>query len=91
MTDICYTGMVVCMRTTLNLDDHLMRAIKHRAAETGRTISAMIEEALRELLRRESRVERSYRLRWTVVAGGAQPGVDLTDRDALLERMEDPS
>ena len=81
-------NMLFCMRTTLNLDDQLMRAVKRRAAETGRTISATIEEALRELLRRESRVERPHRFRWTVVAGGAQPGVDLKDRDALLERME---
>lgn len=28
------------------------------------------------------------RLEWTIVPGGAQAGVDLDDRDALLERME---
>ena len=72
----------------MNLDVQLMRAVRRRAAETGRTISAMIEEALHELLRQESRVGRSYRFRWRVVAGGTQPGVDLTIRDALLEPME---
>ncbi|NIR44781.1 MAG: type II toxin-antitoxin system VapB family antitoxin [Gemmatimonadetes bacterium] len=76
------------MRTTLNLDDDLMRDAKQHAAMTGRTLTALIETALRELLWREKREERDYRLRWVTVEGGVQSGVDLTDRDALLERME---
>lgn len=80
--------MLICMRTTLDLDDHLVRAAKQHAAETGRTLSSMIEAALRELLEQESRPRGRYRLQWVVVRGGAQPGVDLTDRDNLLDRME---
>ncbi|MFQ5690762.1 MAG: type II toxin-antitoxin system VapB family antitoxin [Gemmatimonadota bacterium] len=76
------------MRTTLNLNDALMRSVKLRAARTGRTITSIVETALRELLRREQSPRGPYRLRWTVVDGGAQPGVDLTDRDALFERMD---
>ncbi|MFQ5680379.1 MAG: type II toxin-antitoxin system VapB family antitoxin [Gemmatimonadota bacterium] len=76
------------MRTTLNLDDDLMRRIKRRAAVTGRTITSIVETALRELLRHEEGSPGPYRLTWTVVQGGAQPGVDLKDRDALHERME---
>jgi plasmid stability protein len=76
------------MRTTLNLDDDLMRAVKRRAAQTGRTITSIIETALHELLRREETPADDYRLEWVVVDGGAQPGVDLTDRDALIDRME---
>ncbi|MFQ5889629.1 MAG: type II toxin-antitoxin system VapB family antitoxin [Gemmatimonadota bacterium] len=76
------------MRTTLNLDDDLMRAVKRRAAQTGRTITSIIETALRELLRREEDTRHPYRLDWTVVEGGTQRGVDLTDRDALIDRME---
>jgi putative antitoxin of VapBC-like toxin-antitoxin system len=80
--------MLICMRTTLDLDDQLMKTAKRRAAETGRTLSSMIETALRELLADENRSKGNYRLKWVVVPGGAQPGVDITDRDALLERME---
>lgn len=38
------------MRTTLNLDDGLMREAKKRAAETGRTLTAVVEEALHRAL-----------------------------------------
>ena len=79
--------MLICMRTTLNLDDRLMRTVKRYAGETGRTITSIVELALRELIDRHERAE-PYQLRWITVPGGAQPGVDLNDRDALLERME---
>lgn len=83
--------MYMCMRTTLDLDDSLMRAAKRRAAETGRTLTALVETALRELLRREaSAPDVPFRLDWTAVEGGVQAGVDLDDRDALLRRMEEP-
>jgi len=72
----------------LNLDDDLMRAAKRRAVETGRTLTSMIEAALRDLLRQRSPTGPAYRLRWTTVRGGVQPGVDLTDRDTLYDRME---
>jgi len=78
------------MRTTLNIDDRLMRLVKARAAETGRTVTSIVETALRELLDRELREEATpYKLTWTVVPGGAQPGVDLADRDSLYDRMAD--
>lgn len=77
------------MRTTLNLDDQLMRRIKKRAAETGQTITRVIETALREsLLRAEAPRRPRYRLRWVTVRGRAVPPVDLADRDSLYERME---
>ena len=81
--------MLICMRTTLNLDDSLMRNLKHRAAETGRTLTSLVEEAIRSMLDRETRPESDYRLRWVVVEGGARPGIDLTDRDALMDLMDD--
>ena len=82
--------MHMCMRTTLDLDDSLIRAAKRRAAETGRTLTALIEAALRELLRREDVPAASHKFAWTIVEGGAQAGVDLDDRDALLNRMDHP-
>ncbi len=38
---------------------------------------------------RMDKPERSYTLDWVTVEGGAQPGVDLTDRVALIDRMGD--
>lgn len=81
--------MLFCMRTTLNLDDELMRQTKQRAIERGLTLTALIEEALREHLRRESEpAHAAWRLRLVTAGGAPRPGVDLDDRDALYERME---
>jgi hypothetical protein len=88
LTDICLNDMFLCMRTTLSLDDNLMRAAKRRAAETGQTLSSVIETALRETLEQEKKTKHSFRLRWITVKGRVQPGVDLVDRDALIDRME---
>ncbi|CAN5859428.1 antitoxin VapB48 [soil metagenome] len=80
--------MLFCMRTTLDLDDEVMRTLKRRAAETGRTLTSLVEEALRAMLERGSRPDPAYKLEWTVVPGGARPGVDLSDRDALIDIMD---
>ena len=80
--------MLLHMRTTLRLDDDLMRAVKKRAAETGRTITELVERALRDLLAREQQARRGYKFRWVEVEGDVQPGVDILDRDALIDRME---
>lgn len=76
------------MRTTLNLDDGLMREARKKAAAEGRTLTSVIEEALRLLLRRPTGQGERFRLRWVTKAGPAAPGVDVADRDALYERME---
>lgn len=80
--------MFICMRTTLNLEDELMRTLKRRAAETGRTMTELIEEAVREMLAqpREQPGEREFP--WVTVRGRVRTGIDITDRDSLLEAME---
>jgi hypothetical protein len=44
--------MIICMRTTLVLDDALLRQAKHRAAERNLTVSDVVNEALRDALGR---------------------------------------
>jgi hypothetical protein len=80
--------MVVCVRTTLNLDDALMSAAKREAAERGVTLTHVVEEALRARLT-EQRDAEPYRLDFPVVRGWGPPRVDLDDRDALYEAMEE--
>jgi len=80
--------MLLCMRTTLDLDDEVMRTLKRRAAETGRTLTSLVEEALRSMLERGSQPVPGYRLEWTVVPGGARPGIDLSDRSSLIDLMD---
>jgi hypothetical protein len=38
------------MKTTLEIPDHLMRGLKERAARDGKTMSELVEGALRTLL-----------------------------------------
>ena len=80
--------MLICMRTTLNLDDELMKQVKRKAAEVGRTMTEVIETSLRESLRQTREHGPAYRLNMVTVKGVKRPGVDLTDRDSLFEAME---
>lgn len=76
------------MRTTVRLDERLLAEAKKRAAETGRTLTAVLEDALRETLaRRPVRGKKAIRLK-TVKGDGLRPGVDLDDSAALLDLIE---
>ena len=81
--------MFFCMRTTLNLDDALMRKAKRLAAETGKTLTQVMEEALEIGLAGTPARKGRFHLRWVPVEGKLRPGVDLDDRDALYELMEE--
>ncbi len=73
----------------MRIDDRLLREAKKIAAETGRTLAAVIEDLLRESLARRSRKPRSGRVRLPTFKGeGLLPGVDLDDSAGLLEHME---
>lgn len=79
------------MRTTIRMDDELLRAAKRLAAETDRTLTAVIEDAVREALaRRGSSQERTRVTLPTFKGNGLQPGVDLTDSAGSLALMERP-
>lgn len=77
------------MRTTIRLDSQLLLAAKKLAAERGTTLTALLEDALRETLGRRKALPRRRRFRLpTFGHGGVQPGVDLDDTASLLDRME---
>jgi hypothetical protein len=77
------------MRTTIRLDDTLYRDVKTAAAESGQTVTTLIQDALRQRLARRKRGTRRKRFRLPTWKGnGLQPGVDLNDSASLLERME---
>ncbi len=76
------------MRTTIRLDAALLAEAKKLAAETDQTLTAIIEDALRERLARRKTRPRA-RVRLTTFRGdGLAPGVDLDDGAALQETME---
>ena len=80
------------MRTTIRLDDDLMRAVKRHALESGTTVTAVIAQSLRERLQRYRDRSSNPPARLSLLTtgeGGLQPGVDLDDSAALIELMED--
>jgi hypothetical protein len=77
------------MRTTVRLDESLLAQAKQVAAASGKTLTAVLEDALRESFARRSEKVRRKRVRLLTVQGsGTLPGVDLDDSAALLETME---
>lgn len=73
------------MKTTLVIDDGVLRALKQRAAAEGKTISALVESALRMLLQERARSRELPPL----PAFDAELLVDVDDRDALYRAMEE--
>ena len=76
------------MRTTMDINDELMRRAKERAAAEGTSLKSVVERALRVHLARGGR-STEFALQWRTERGKLQPGVDLNDRDSLFERMEE--
>ena len=87
--------MLLVMKTTIRLDDQLLSEAKQLAARTGRTLTAVIEDALREMMSRQQQGAKRAPVRLRTVGGnGLLPGVDLDESAALLDlmdRFDDPS
>lgn len=74
------------MKTTLNIDDTVMARLKREAARQGRTMSDLVETALRGLFRAQKQSVDLPPL--PTFHGGGMP-VDPANRDALYRLMED--
>ena len=76
------------MRTTIHINDHLFARLKEVAARTGRTMTSVIEDALRQSMA-QSRPKARKAIRLTTVGGkGTRPGVDLDDTASLFDLMD---
>ena len=73
------------MKTTLILDDRVAARLKREAARQGKTMSELVETALRMLFRASKPAAELPELP-SLDSGGAL--VDLSDRTALYEAME---
>jgi hypothetical protein len=73
------------MKTTLTIDDSVMARLRRESARSGRTMSELVETALRRLLQaKPDAVELTPLPSFT--SGGAL--VDIADREALYGAME---
>jgi hypothetical protein len=77
------------MHTTIRLDDDPLRQAKALAAQTGRTLSTVIEDGLPEAVaRHRRRQERPPVALRTVKGKGLRPGVDLDNTAGLLDILD---
>lgn len=77
------------MRITIRLDDQLLKSAKRLAHDTGMSLTAVIEDALRQVLSRRAIKQPRSRVKLTTVSGrGVRPGVDLDDSSALFDFIE---
>ena len=82
--------MSICMRTTVRLRDDLLRRAKKRAAEEGRTLTAMIEEGLMLVLLEQGAGPRKGRppLPVSKATGGVQSGIDINNSGELSDLLD---
>jgi hypothetical protein len=72
-------------RTTLDIDEPVLRELKKKAVAEGRTLQAVAKDLLKGALRAPAYQPFSLRLQgW---AADLQPGVDILDRDSLFDVM----
>jgi hypothetical protein len=77
------------MRTTVNIDDRLLRQAKLAATRSGRSLSDLVDDGLRLLLGRAAPEARDLAALPTFGGSGLRPGVDLEDKGALLELLDE--
>ena len=76
------------MRTTVNIDEHLLAEAKVRAARTHRSLGDVIDEALRQRFAAADHPTARRSLP-TFGVPGERVLVDLDDRDAVAELLGD--
>ena len=77
-------------RTTVRLPPELLNRARRKAAEEGRTLTALIEEGLRQMVADKRKDLKAKRVlpRISTATGGTMPGIDISDGSALQE-MDD--
>ena len=77
------------MRTTVNIDDDLLRRARELALRSARSLGAVVDDALRLLLD-ASPVAPSTAVHLPTYGGsGLRPGVDLEDKEGLAALLDD--
>ena len=75
------------MRTTIAIDDDLLKRLKELAVQRGETMASMVNGLLRQSLARGGG-RPGYRLELSGWDAEEQPGVDILDRDKLFDLMD---
>ena len=78
------------MRTTIKLDDDLLREVKSVALDSGRTMNEIVEDACREFIYRRRAAKARPRVKLTVSygEGGTLPGIDINNAAELEDYLD---
>jgi hypothetical protein len=80
--------MLICMRTTIEIDDRVFRELKREAAELGTTLRKVVNDRLSRSVHAPKPREK-YKFKWKVDPRGKMlPGVQLNDRKSLFDLMD---
>ncbi len=75
----------MCMKTTVEISDALLKEARKVAAREGTTVRAMVEQGLRQVLE-QRRAAKAFRLRKATFKGnGLQPGVSGASWEKIQE------
>ena len=82
--------MMLRMRTTLTIDDELVRTLKERAYRSGKSFKDVVNETLRAGLTGKMVLPeaRRYKVRPSSL-GGVMPGIDLKKALQVADALED--
>ncbi len=78
------------MKTTIEIDDRILARAKRFAAQQGTTLRAVVEDALRARLAPRPKSTEAYRFAPPTVRGSEQPAIDVADRNALYDLLDEP-
>jgi hypothetical protein len=79
------------MRTTIRINDDLLKRAKKRASDEGRTLTSLVEDGLALILAKPKEGRREQvELPVSKATGGVLPGVDLNRSSDLEEVMSTP-
>ena len=76
------------MRTTLDLDDKLYTQVKVLAAENNRTVTSVVEDALRRLLLEHSQTRKPVKLPQSKESGWVRDDIDINDASAVRDFLD---
>jgi hypothetical protein len=79
------------MRTTIRINENLLKRAKKLAADEGRTLTSLVEDGL-ALILAKPKAKRRERIELPVskATGGVIPGIDLNRSSDLEEVMNAP-
>lgn len=77
------------MRTTIDIDDPILRDLKRLQRQQGKSLGRLVSDLLAQSLQSHRVADsREPPFRWIAKPMGAR--IDLADKHALLDAMDDP-